>query len=363
MKLHVKKALGELQLDVETHLDNQGISVLFGRSGSGKTSLINTIAGLITPDSGEILLGDHCFYSSDKGINLAASKRQIGYVFQEARLFPHYSVLGNLKYGYRAKEDSEGHRLSQIIELLALEPLLARYPHDLSGGEAQRVAIGRALLRRPKLLLLDEPLAALDTPRKRALLPFLLKLNRELALPMIYVTHSLDEVLFLADTLTLLEQGNIIAQGSVETLWNNNAMQPWLGDEPLSAVLQATLQQQHPTYPLSGLALGDNNTLWSKQISARLGSAMRLRIFARDVSLTLTKLAHDQTSIRNVFSAQILSIVHSADDSYIKLGLGQNILWAQLTRWACDDLALREGMQVFAQIKGGSVKQSDTAAL
>ncbi len=201
--------MGETQLDVDLRLPAVGICAIFGRSGAGKTSLINLISGLTTPDVGEIHLAGRTLFSSSQGIQLPIEQRKIGYVFQDARLFPHYTVRGNLNYGVT---HADPEYFVSVTLLLALEPLLARYPRDLSGGEKQRVAIGRALLSKPDLLLMDEPLASLDMPRKRGD-AVLENLAQHFRLPILYVSHSVQENLRLADHLVVLEQGKVLSAG------------------------------------------------------------------------------------------------------------------------------------------------------
>ena len=361
MKIKLSAKLNNFELSIDTCVNDTGICVIFGRSGSGKTTLINLIAGLIPSSNGHLSYADQCFYDSDKKINIPVHKRDIGYVFQQARLFPHLNVAANLQYGYLKKHDSDGRFFQQIIQLLQIEPLLHRYPSSLSGGEQQRVSIGRALLRKPKLLLMDEPLASLDQPRKRELLPYLEKLNKILKLPIIYVTHSLDEVLYLGDEMLLLEQGKLILQGDVEFVWNHPKMRPWLSTDNQCALLHASVFEQHPKYALSGLDLGDEQILWVKKINQPLAAKVRLRIYARDISLTLTKASQSETSIRNIFLVTIMQINLQDDSASIKLALGSNMLWADITLWALEALQLRVEQQLYAQIKGVSINPYDWA--
>lgn len=213
LELNFTQTLGNHTLTLNETLPASGITAIFGVSGAGKTSLINAISGLTRPQSGRIVLNDRVLNDVENKIYLSPDKRRIGYVFQDARLFPHYSVRGNLRYGM-AK--SMAGQFDKLVTLLGIEPLLDRLPSSLSGGEKQRVAIGRALLTAPELLLLDEPLASLDIPRKRELLPYLQRLTREINIPMLYVSHSLDEILHLADKVLVLEEGSVKAFGNLE---------------------------------------------------------------------------------------------------------------------------------------------------
>jgi molybdate transport system ATP-binding protein len=361
MKIKLRKLLTDFCFELDTQISTTGISVIFGRSGAGKTTLINLIAGIEKPDNGHISFQQTCFFDSDQAINLPIHQRQIGYVFQQSRLFPHFNVEKNLKYAYSPKEDPEGLLLQSIFNLLDLNALLGRYPNELSGGEKQRVAIGRALLRKPKLLLMDEPLASLDIPKKRELLPYLEKLNKELRLPILYVTHSLDEVLFLADEILLIDKGQLILQGKTETIWNHDKMLPWLKTSNLSTIMHTTVFQHHCDYPLTSLALNDQQVLWVAKINQPVSTKLRIRIYAKDVSITLNKAPATQTSIRNILRVRITEIVKEQQKLKLKLALGDNHCWAEITQWALQDLELRVNQQVYAQIKGISINNQDWA--
>ena len=208
LHIDVKKQLGALPLEAHLDIPSQGVTALFGLSGSGKSSLINLVSGLITPDEGVIALNERELFNSAEKICVPIEKRNIGYVFQDARLFPHYTVNGNLRYGMKNTSKDE---FNYIVELLGIGHLLKRYPITLSGGEKQRVAIGRALLTDPEILLMDEPLSALDLPRKRELMNYLERLSKEINIPILYVTHSLDELLRLAERVVLLTNGKVEA--------------------------------------------------------------------------------------------------------------------------------------------------------
>jgi len=225
LKINVKKTLGALSLNLNIEIPARGVTAIFGRSGAGKSSLINLVAGLVTPQSGTITLNDNVLFDSEQKINLPPEKRHIGYVFQEHRLFPHYTVEKNLKYGCKRFNSSY---FLQIVELLGIQNLLERFPLSLSGGEKQRVAIGRALLSNPDILLMDEPLSALDLRRKQELLNYLDQLSSQIEIPILYVTHSLDEIIRLADQVILIEQGQIMAFNQVKHIWQHAAFQQWL---------------------------------------------------------------------------------------------------------------------------------------
>lgn len=224
LEINVKKTLGELRLEADLQIPAQGVTAVFGLSGSGKTSLINMISGLLAPDSGFIRLNGKTLVDTARHINLAPNKRRIGYVFQDARLFPHYRVKGNLVYGMKKKSAVD---FRQVLHLLGIESLLKRYPSTLSGGEKQRVAIGRALLSEPEILLMDEPLSALDLPRKQELLAYLQTLSREIRLPILYITHSLSEIKALAQRIILLDNGKVTAYGDTRTVLTAPQLTRW----------------------------------------------------------------------------------------------------------------------------------------
>lgn len=224
LQINLQKQLGEFSLEVDLLIPNQGITGIFGVSGSGKSSLINLISGLMTPDRGFIRLNDRTLVDIEQKMNLPPQQRNMGYVFQDARLFPHYKVKGNLLYGTKSFDQQV---FDHIVELLGIDHLLQRYPFSLSGGEKQRVAIGRALLSQPDILLMDEPLSALDLPRKNELLQYLEKLSQEVQIPILYVTHSLDELERLADRVILMEQGRVRAYGDCQEVLQTTAFQTW----------------------------------------------------------------------------------------------------------------------------------------
>ncbi|WNY84133.1 molybdenum ABC transporter ATP-binding protein ModC [Cronobacter dublinensis] len=349
LELNFTQVLGNHRLTVNETLPGSGITAVFGVSGAGKTSLINAISGLTRPQHGRIVLNDRVLSDTETDTFLPPEKRRIGYVFQDARLFPHYKVRGNLKYGM-AKEMAA--QFDKLVTLLGIEPLLDRLPGTLSGGEKQRVAIGRALLTAPELLLLDEPLASLDVPRKRELLPYLQRLAREINIPMLYVSHSLEEILHLADKVLVLEQGEVKAFGSLEDIWGSSVMNPWLPPEQQSSVLKVTVLEHHPHYAMTALALGDQH-LWVSRIEKPLQTPLRIRIQASDVSLVLQPPL--QSSIRNIVRARVAQCYDDNGQVEVQLEVGSRILWARISPWARDELAIKPGLWLYAQIKSVSI--------
>ena len=349
LSLNVMQQQGDHVLEVDLQIPAKGITAIFGVSGAGKTSLINAISGLTQPQRGRIQLHDRLLFDAEQKIALPPEKRRIGYVFQDARLFPHYRVRGNLQYGMAPKMKAQ---FDSLVSLLGLEALLPRFPLSLSGGEKQRVAIGRALLTAPDMLLLDEPLASLDLPRKRELMPYLQKLAKQVDIPMLYVSHSLDEILHLADNVLVLDAGKVKAFGPLERVWSSSAMRPWLPVSELTSVLRVLVLEQHPDYPMTALSLGDQH-IWVSRVNQPVKTPLRIRIASSDVSLALQPPQH--SSIRNILPAQVVELLEVGDQVEVKLRIGISELWARITPWARDELGIRPDQWLYAQIKSVSV--------
>ena len=330
LSLNFMQQQGDHVLEVDLQIPAKGITAIFGVSGAGKTSLINAISGLTQPQRGRIQLHDRLLFDAEQKIALPPEKRRIGYVFQDARLFPHYRVRGNLQYGMAPKMKAQ---FDSLVSLLGLEALLPRFPLSLSGGEKQRVAIGRALLTAPDMLLLDEPLASLDLPRKRELMPYLQKLAKQVDIPMLYVSHSLEEILQLADNVLVLDAGKVKAFGPLERVWSSSAMRPWLPVSELTSVLRVQVLEQHPDYPMTALSLGDQH-IWVSRVNQPVKTPLRIRIASADVSLALQPPQH--SSIRNILPAQVVELLEVGDQVEVKLRIGISELWARITPWARD---------------------------
>ncbi|MEZ2588906.1 molybdenum ABC transporter ATP-binding protein ModC [Pantoea agglomerans] len=349
LSLNVMQQQGDHVLEVDLQIPAKGITAIFGVSGAGKTSLINAISGLTQPQRGRIQLHNRLLFDAEQKIALPPEKRRIGYVFQDARLFPHYRVRGNLQYGMAPKMKAQ---FDSLVSLLGLEALLPRFPLSLSGGEKQRVAIGRALLTAPDMLLLDEPLASLDLPRKRELMPYLQKLAKQVDIPMLYVSHSLEEILQLADNVLVLDAGKVKAFGPLERVWSSSAMRPWLPVSELTSVLRVQVLEQHPDYPMTALSLGDQH-IWVSRVNQPVKTPLRIRIASADVSLALQPPQH--SSIRNILPAQVVELLEVGDLVEVKLRIGISELWARITPWARDELGIRPDQWLYAQIKSVSV--------
>lgn len=344
---------GSFQLDIDLQLPSSGITVLFGHSGSGKTTLLRCIAGLQHAAHGFLAINGTIWQDSDNKLFLPTHKRALGYVFQEANLFAHLTVLGNLCYGLkRIAQPANSEKFNQVIELLGIAHLMQRMPERLSGGERQRVAIARALVLNPDILLMDEPLASLDGKRKQEIMPFLTRLHGELNIPVLYVTHSQQEVAQLADYLVLLANGKVQAAGLLsETLSRLDL--PQAQDPQAASVWQVTLIEQEAAYHLTRVAFAGGE-LSLPAINAPIGTTLRIQIYARDVSITL-EIAK-ATSILNVLPAIITNIIDDDEgQSVVRLQVGNHPLLAHITRKSAQLLALQIGMTVYVQIKSTSL--------
>ncbi|MDF1566024.1 MAG: molybdenum ABC transporter ATP-binding protein [Deltaproteobacteria bacterium] len=338
---------GGFQLDAALSIPAAGITALFGPSGCGKTTLLRAMAGLERAPGGYLRVGDQVW--QDEASCLPVHRRPLGYVFQETSLFSHLSVERNLLYGFsRVPAGERRIEPAEAIALLGLSGLLARDPASLSGGERQRVAIARALLTSPRLLLLDEPLAALDAAARAEILPYLEALGQQLELPVIYVSHQSDEVARLADTLALMEGGTIRAVGPLPELLTRLDL-PLSHAREAGAVIEARVKGEDPAFGLTHLEFaGGRFELASAGLSP--GSTVRLRVHARDVSLTLERQAG--TSIRNIFEARVVELAEEPPARMtVRLDCAGVPLLSRITRASASELGLEEGKLVFAQVK------------
>ncbi len=352
LAVDVRRRFGDFRLDARFEAEG-GVTALFGRSGSGKTTLVNLLAGLDRPDDGRIAVDGTVLFDAAGGIDLPPEHRRLGYVFQEGRLFPHLSVRGNLTFGMRRVRPADRHQdFDQVVRLLDLEPLLDRRPRSLSGGEKQRVAIGRALLASPRLLLMDEPLASLDAPRKNEILPFIERLRDVLRLPVVYVSHAVDEVVRLADTLVLLSDGRTVAAGGVEDIMSRLDLRPLTGRYEAGAVLTATVAGEDRAFDLTELAFAGHRLLVPR-LGLPEGTRLRVRVRARDVALSLSRPTG--TSVLNVFPGVVREIETGPGPQVdVLLDVGQPLI-ARITRRSLAELNLAPGRPVFALLKAVAV--------
>ncbi|MDI4656103.1 molybdenum ABC transporter ATP-binding protein [Xanthobacter autotrophicus] len=332
---------------------DMGVTALFGRSGSGKTTIIQVVAGSVRPDRGRIQVGGEVFFDSEKGIDLPMERRGAGYVFQDARLFPHMSVDSNLRYGERRAKREITIRFDAVVDMLGIGHLLKRRPHTLSGGEKQRVAIGRALLSQPRLLLMDEPLASLDEMRKGEILPYLERLRDELQLPILYVSHSVEEVLRLSDAVAAVADGKVIASGALADVLSRPELLPVLGRFDLGTIFDCIITAHNEEFGLSTVSFPDGE-LRVPLVGRPVGAPARVRVRSRDVSLSLSRPI--DVSVTNRLSGTIASITRAEGPfADVEVALAHGKLHSLVTQESVQRLALEPGMAVWAMIKAVTV--------
>ncbi len=348
------------QLDVDLQIPLHGVTAVFGPSGCGKTTLLRCLAGLERSENGRLSFGEEVWQDESQRIFLPISQRSIGYVFQEPRLFPHLSVRSNLEYGFnRAPKEKRKLSFEKIVNILDLEILLNRRPQGLSGGEQQRVAIGRALLTSPELLLMDEPLSSLDAKRKKEILPFIQRLDAELRTPIIYVSHSLQEVLQLATTLVMLKDGHVMGAGPLNEVFAQLDSRSFLDESHIGAVIDTNVEAHDTEFGLTKLAFSGSHLFVPYQEES-IGKRLRVQILSRDVSI-VTSAPTFQSSVLNILDATIVDI-GPMNPEYpfvdIKLDIGVPLL-ATITRKSLVGLHLEPGQHVYAQIKAVSFSQAN----
>ena len=333
----------------------KGVTALFGPSGSGKTTVLKAIAGLLRPNAGQIEIAGHSVFDSDKGIDLPAHKRQVGYVFQDARLFPHFTVKSNLEYA--TNFTGRGRKLDhQIVDLLGIGSILSRRIDGLSGGERQRIAIARALLSDPKILLLDEPMAAVDEPRKREIFPYLERLRDEAGLPIIYVSHSLSEVVRLASQIATLKDGKMTSYGSTGDLMSDPALVQELGIRTAGSVLKARVHDHF----LDGISKLQTSagTIFIPRVKAPVGGIVNLRILARDVMISLSRPKN--ISALNILPVKVVSIKKGdGPGTILELVSGEDKILARITSHSAEALGISLNTSCFAIIESLSVDPTE----
>lgn len=360
-----------LELDVEKHLGDfhlksafqapDGITALFGVSGAGKTTLINMLAGLVSPERGRIAVTGTVLFDSDRHIDIRPWRRRIGYVFQDGRLFPHLTVRQNLLYGRRfnpkPSAETRSVEFGDVTALLGIDCLLDRQPSTLSGGEQQRVAIGRAVLASPRMLLMDEPLAALDAGRQDDIMAMIEQLRDQLGLPIVYVSHSLNEIARLADTIVVLEDGRVLASGGVTEVTSRLDIAPLALRDDGGAIITARVEAHDPHYRLTTLGF-PGGSLKIPEISRAIGHTIRIVLRARDVAVALVK--PQSISVQNILHGVVAEIGQARGPSIdLAVAVGSTRLIARVTAQAADDLALARGMPVFLLIKSVAFAGSD----
>lgn len=348
IKAQIKLAVAAFRLDVDLTLPGTGISCIYGPSGSGKTTVLRCIAGLERDCQGKVSVKGETWQQGAQF--LPTYRRALGYVFQEPSLFPHLTVGDNVAYGLRrAAARANRSSLERAIELLGIRELLGRRPHTLSGGERQRAAIARAIAANPKLLLMDEPLAALDNKRKSDILPYLEQLHAQLDMPILYVTHSLDEVARLADYLVVMDNGQAVASGPLAETFSQLDISPSPGED--AGVVLETTVSEHSNDGLTTLRFSGGQIRVPRRGLA-VGNVQRLRIDARDVSLALSR--HEDSSILNILAATVTELNRTEHQVLVGLRCGETRLLARITPHSCDRLGITPGQNLFAQIKSAA---------
>jgi len=357
LKLDIQKAYPGFDLGVSFDTGS-GTTCIFGPSGAGKSTILSCIAGSINPDKGSIALADRVLFDSNERINIAMRDRHIGMVFQDAKLFPHMDVKANMTYAQWAGKRDSKLALDHVVDVLGLGALLTRMPEKLSGGEKQRVAIGRALLSSPKILLLDEPLSSLDLNRRRKLIPFLKRIRSEFHIPMVFISHDPDEVTELADELVLVKDGKVIGSGELPFVFASSEMQNLLGEKDQSVVLTAEVQDYDQQYHLADMKLvdstGDAVFIRLHVENANIGEMVNIRLKSRDVAIALQR--PQKTSLQNCLPVKIAKIedVGSAHVA-VTCEIGRQKLVAQITRKSLVELELKSGQNAFALIKSAAL--------
>jgi len=355
LEVDLRHDYGAFRLSVAFQAATGGITALFGRSGSGKTSVVNMLAGLQRPQSGHIRLDGVSLFESGQNLHMPPERRRLGYVFQDGRLFPHLSVRANLNYGRRLNPPAEGAHFSfdRVVDLLGLGGLLDRRPHRLSGGEKQRVAIGRALLANPRLILMDEPLAALDQARKEEILPYIEKLRDEMEIPIVLVSHAVEEIVRLADTVIALDQGRVLAAGPMEEVMSRLDVVGEIGGGDVGSVVAAQVLDHDFDHHLTRLAFGDQILLVPLMPQLIAGAQVRARVRARDVAIALEQ--PKGISVLNMFPG-IIREIREPDPSQRDVLLDVGVpLWSRVSAMAAESLCLTPGQTVHALVKAVSI--------
>ncbi len=354
LDVSIRGRVGDFETDV-VFSGSAGVTALFGQSGSGKTTIVKMIGGLVRPASGRIVLDDRVLFDSTSGIDVPARRRRIGHVFQDSRLFPHLTVRQNLAYGRRFARGNHGPAFDEVVELLGLSPLLARRPRTLSGGEKQRVAIGRALYAAPRALVMDEPLASLDAARKAEILPYLDRLRREAGVPIIYVSHAIGEVTRLAETLVVLSEGRIVAAGPPAEVMSRLDLGPATGRHEAGAILSGRVAGHDDAYALTTVRV-DEHEIQVPALDLAPGTRVRFRVRARDVALA--KLRPKDISVRNVLEGYVTEIATNGGAyAEIVVAIGRQRLRARITRKSAEELGLARGEPVWALLKSIAVER------
>lgn len=356
--IDVQVELGAFRLEIEREIDTRGVTALFGPSGSGKSTLLRIVAGLERQATGRVALGDEVWLDSARHVRVPAHRRPVGYMFQSARLFPHLSAEGNLRYAHkRSRNGDQSVSFAEVVEVLDLGPLLGRRIGSLSGGERQRVALGRTLLTQPRLLLLDEPLAALDPGRKMEILPYVEALHPRFGIPTLYVSHAVDEVALLADRTLVLSHGRVVSSGPTAEILEQLDLRPLNHRFGSATVVEARVTAHDPEYHLTWLDLAGQTLSVRKIEQLAVGETARLVVRARDVSLATERPR--SVSIRNVLQGTVTDVREDESSAFaeVAVDLGPYRVRARVTRASLHELGLEVGSPVFALLKSVSLEK------
>ncbi|MFC4270748.1 molybdenum ABC transporter ATP-binding protein [Sneathiella chungangensis] len=355
LDIRLRKQLGDFTLDVAFTAES-GLTALFGPSGAGKTLIAQMIAGLLPPDEGHVRIGERLLFDSEKKINIPVQRRNIGFVFQEHRLFPHYTVRGNLDYGKGRPRKAGRIPFQRVVDILGIGDLLGRKPASLSGGERQRVAIGRAVLSNPGMLIMDEPLSSLDEGRKSEILPLIEELKSEFNITTLYISHSIGEITRLADTLLLLDKGEMKATGQTADIFSRLYLMPYAGGPEAGTLVEATVADYDRSHHMLILDTPGGGRLYLIGDEKEVGTPMRLRIRASDVAISLKKPAG--LSILNRFKGEVADNCAGApgmEELLLDVGFP---LAARITRKSFEEMGLRKGTPVWALVKAVTISRS-----
>lgn len=351
--IDLKFTQGHFNLQIKCVIDSP-VTGLFGESGAGKSTLLSLIAGLITPDKGYLIVDAECLFNSEQSINVPLHQRHIGMVFQDSQLFPHLNVRDNLSYGFNLRPRKDRVLgLSQIVEMLEIGHLMSQKPYQLSGGEKQRVALGRALLTSPRLLLLDEPLASLDIRLKHQILPFLRRIKNEINIPMIYVSHAIDEILTLTSQIAIIEHGKLLAHGNFHKIMNQENLQAAAHSLGLENIISATVTKHELNDGSTELKLG-NQLIVLPLIIADSGTQVTISVAASNVALSLFRL--ENVTIQNQLQGVVTEVKQVAYRQLVTVDIGVCLIVAEVTARALQSLEVVVGSKVYCLIKAQAIR-------
>ena len=345
---------GSFKSKIEFDIATNKIIAITGLSGSGKSTIAKVICGLIKPNNGLIKLNDKILYCSNSETNISPNLRNIGMVFQEPRLFSHMSVRNNLLYGQRRNSEINIIKLDKIVKILGIKDLLDRRTYNLSGGEAQRVSIGRALLSEPEILILDEPLTGLDAPRQNKILSIIKSINKNIKIPILFISHSIDEIIFIAERIIIIEKGKVAAQGTIDEIISYKKLSYFNKENQKSSLIKGTIIEQDKKQFTSTLDV-DGTLMTTKIINDKIGSSHILKLFSKDISIA-TKKPKD-ISINNILETKInkVNIFKKEGSVDLILSIGKQKIISEITLKSFKKLKLKKGLRVYALVKAISI--------